>query len=142
MTEEDKKLLYVDLCGRLPYDVIIREYNEEYGYNDHKLSAIQSEYFSESEPDVEGYWMNRLENIKPYLRRLESMTVEEQNLLRKETGAELYRNHIGFPDTDEFGHIENYYEYDWIAVFDWLNKHHFDYRSLIDKGLAIEQNKE
>jgi hypothetical protein len=27
-------------------------------------------------------------------------------------------------------------------VFDWLNKHHFDYRGLIEKGLAIEVTEE
>jgi hypothetical protein len=25
-----------------------------------------------------------------------------------------------------------------IKIFDWLNSHHFDYRGLIEKGLAIE----
>jgi hypothetical protein len=23
-------------------------------------------------------------------------------------------------------------------IYDWLNAHHFDYRGLIDKGLALE----
>lgn len=25
-----------------------------------------------------------------------------------------------------------------LETFDWLNKHHFDYRGLIEKGLAID----
>jgi hypothetical protein len=25
-----------------------------------------------------------------------------------------------------------------VKLIDWLNAHHFDYRGLIDKGLAIE----
>lgn len=28
------------------------------------------------------------------------------------------------------------------AVFDWLNAHHFDYRGLIEKGLALEAPEE
>ena len=28
-----------------------------------------------------------------------------------------------------------------VSSFDWLNKHHFDYRGLIKKGLALEAPK-
>lgn len=27
---------------------------------------------------------------------------------------------------------------DIVGILDWLNKHHFDYRGLIEKGLAID----
>ena len=27
---------------------------------------------------------------------------------------------------------------DTVECIDWLNKHHFDYRGLIEKGLALE----
>jgi hypothetical protein len=30
------------------------------------------------------------------------------------------------------------YEHDINSYIDWLNKHHFDYRGLIEKGLALE----
>ena len=50
--------------------------------------------------------------IKPYLRPLSSMTEEERKYFRK----------LAFP-------------YDFV---DALNKHHFDYRNLIEKGLALE----
>ena len=30
------------------------------------------------------------------------------------------------------------YEDNYAADVDWLNKHHFDYRGLIEKGLALE----
>jgi hypothetical protein len=29
-----------------------------------------------------------------------------------------------------------------LDVIDWLNKHHFDYRGLIKKGLALEAPKD
>ena len=29
-----------------------------------------------------------------------------------------------------------------IDTFDWLNSHHFDYRELIEKGLALEAPEE
>ena len=34
--------------------------------------------------------------------------------------------------------IYAFVHYNEIAKMDWLNEHHFDYRGLIDKGLAIE----
>jgi hypothetical protein len=32
--------------------------------------------------------------------------------------------------------------YDGVIGIDWLNANHFDYRGLIEKGLAIEVTKE
>ena len=52
------------------------------------------------------------EGWKPYLRPMSSMTEEERKYFRK----------LAFP-------------YDFV---DALNKHHFDYRNLIEKGLALE----
>ena len=34
--------------------------------------------------------------------------------------------------------LEEVPQYSVIEVFDWLNKHHVDYRGLIEKGLAID----
>lgn len=54
--------------------------------------------------------------LRPYLRPMSSMTNEERK----------YFQTLAFP-------------YDFV---DALNKHHFDYRGLIDKGLAIAVTKE
>jgi hypothetical protein len=35
-------------------------------------------------------------------------------------------------------YLEEIPHYCVIKVFDWLNAHHFDYRGLIERGLAIE----
>ena len=58
-------------------------------------------------------------DYKPYLRPLSSMTEEE----------EIYY--------DTIYTILKLYEKE-----DWLNAHHFDYRGLIDKGLALEAPKD
>lgn len=55
---------------------------------------------------------------KPYLRPMSSMTEEEEIEYESIKG---WRN-------------------EWELV-DWLNAHHFDYRGLIEKGLAIEAPK-
>ena len=52
----------------------------------------------------------------PYLRPMSSMTEEERKYLQK----------LPFP-------------YDFV---DWLNAHHFDYRNLREKGLALEATTE
>ena len=64
----------------------------------------------------------KLEECKPYLRPMSSMTDEE----RAERISILYELE---------GHIEEDVTYKYQ---DWLNTHHLDYRGLIPKGLAVE----
>ena len=64
-----------------------------------------------------------VENIKPYLRPMSSMTEDEKkefSLLG--VGIHLFKGPL-IPSYD---------------TLDWLNAHHFDYRGLIEKGLALE----
>ncbi len=122
MNKEDKELLLKDLCTRLPY----------------KCRAFY-EYVDELNGKTYGYGCNlntwcidELEAnkavIKPYLRSMSSMTEEE---------AKEY-NDLCFCNTPYPGIAE-----DAVAKFmDWLNEHHFDYRGLIQMGLAIEVTKE
>ena len=64
-------------------------------------------------------------HIKPYLRPMSSMTETE---------------------IDEFTQFDVYANGEYIMsnyeMIDWLNKYHFDYRGLIEKGLAIEVTEE
>ena len=136
MTQEEKDLLLNDLCARLPFGVIVRhadplidnDGNEtsEFWYKRGYLCDITSlddmtTTIIESEgSDEEGYeHICFLEKTVPYLRPMSSMTKEEH----KEYEQWL-------PD----GYC--------IDTFDWLNAHHFDYRGLIKKGLAIEVTEE
>ena len=65
--------------------------------------------------------------IKPYLRPMSSMTEGEKEEYKK-LGLIVVQNYdsVILPNMNEI---------------DWLNAHHFDYRGLIEKGLAIEVNK-
>lgn len=111
MKQEDKELLIKDLCARLPYKVYAQVPDKYGGYT----SAIESIDFDGFVKDFEGEQIE-IENIKPYLFPLSSMT-EKQEYEYREVIASTF----------------NHYE-----VYDWLNKNHFDYRSLIDKGLALD----
>lgn len=131
MTQEDKQLVLQDLCARLPYKVIV-----DYGYNafdvhngnyvKHGSKCILKCYlldvFISPRQNEEG------EYIKPYLRPLSSMTEEEQ----KEFVKFHCVNICPIVITEELT-ISNE-----AKMFEWLNEHHFDYRGLIDRGLAIE----
>ena len=64
-------------------------------------------------------------NFKPYLRSMSSMTEEERNEYNKMQCV------YGVTSISKHGEMT-----------DWLNAHHFDYRGLIEKGLAIEVTKE
>lgn len=108
MTNEEKQLLFKDLCVRLPYGTIVHISNPAYSVSvDEKLTiwTVDNILFT---------------NVKPYLRTMSSMTEEEEN---EYNSLNAYEGGV-FPHTEE--------------AFDWLNAHHFDYRGLIEKGLALE----
>lgn len=115
MNDKDKKLLLIDLSARLPY----RQFVLLGGKETVMLCGIDGdEVYLNIDSDS-----FHVESIKPYLRPMSSMTRDESY---------------------ELDHVEERYDnhYDSIvAQIDWLNKHHFDYRGLIEKGLALEAPK-
>ena len=119
MTQEDKELLVKDLCARLPYGVKIQvSYEECSGYFDETVCAVDN---------YEPFHINDrcIEYIKPYLRPMSSMTEEEQRTLDSMcNGVEMVSRLSGLKMFDK--------------AFNWLNENHFDYRGLIEKGLAID----
>ena len=123
MTQEEKDLLYKYLCMALPYKVIIQEFDDEYGYNDYELKSIESDYFSENDPCIEGWYLNRIENVKPYLRPMSNMTEEEKKEYFNRTMT------IDIVKTSK-------------EVIDYCLSNHFDFMGLIPKGMAIEVTEE
>ena len=128
MTQEEKQLVFKDLCARLPYGVVVeRTYIPENNGYTSKLSANTLDFV------LEDNWL-----IKPYLRPMSSMTEEEI----KEFSAFGFEvvNHIN-ANRDECPkyqviEVSNFSEI--TKVTDWLNKKMFDYRGLIPMGLALE----
>lgn len=126
MTREDKQLALQDLCARLPYGVI-GEYswkgNEP--YNRELTGSLFDELKSSWDSTEDSEFL-------PYLRPISSMTEEEQ----KEFVKFHCVNICPIVITEELTTSNE------AKMFDWLNAHHFDYRGLIEKGLAIEVTKE
>lgn len=117
MTQEDQEILLIDLCARLPYGTKVRAFIGEKGENDEILGCVH-------------IFNIYAHNCKPYLRPMSSMTEEEYEQYRKFSyyGAAGYRNN----DYKEMVATPSF------EKMDFLNAHHFDYRGLIEKGLAIE----
>lgn len=116
MTQEQKDLLLKDLCARLPYNVICQvEFKEDGKYNS-KVMLLSGIFTDEAYFTTKGGSIYSNE-YKPYLFPLSSMTEEQ------------YREWLYTLSSDY--HIT----YDTV---DWCNKNHFDYRNLIEKGLAID----
>lgn len=136
MTQEDKRLLLQDLCSRLLYGVICKVEDTQEPV---KLKGITPdrdkplEIYDDGEEKSSTYYYT--DEVKPYLRPMSSMTDEEKATMDK---IWTDNNKLVFADPDD---IRRYRFYD-ISIVDFLNKHHFDYRGLIEKGLALEAPKD
>jgi hypothetical protein len=119
MTREEKQLLLKDLCARLPYGVKVK--CEKYSF---PVTVLYAGNLDEVKFKETG-GIEHIDLIKPYLRSMSSMTgveVLEYISLKESIVA-----------SDDIT-----YSFETYESIDWLNTHHFDYRGLIEKGLALE----
>ncbi len=117
MTTKDKDLLTKDLCGRLPYGIKV-----EVCIKDKDIKSVDNVKY-----DTVGTYIRLLDeekfSVKPYLRPMSSMTEEEKD----------------YYDSITYTEDETHFKGIWCdTVVGWLNAHYFDYRGLIDMGLALE----
>lgn len=118
MKQEDKDLLLKDLCARLPYNTMIHGVyayeNPDYDCGRDPEKILYSEHDSIMLPsDIDWIEMDAAE-IKPYLFPMSSMSEEQKR---------------EYFDLLQIGPATG---------IDYLNKNHFDYRGLIEKGLAVD----
>jgi len=131
MIPEQKKLLIQDLSERHPYGVKV-----EYGKGPVKLSDIV--IHGDLCTVISLADSMDVENVRPYLRPLSSMTNEEMQELKNITcpnGTAIFDEKYLICPISHFGeHIS----YKFMSeILSWLKSKHFDYRGLIDLGLAI-----
>lgn len=120
MTQEDKQLLLKDLCARLPYKpkaLVNGHLATVLGIDENVVIVCidGNDYKDEIVVSAD----DNGDDIKLYFRPMSSMTEEE-----KEQTRDLWI------DADTKTHA--------TRLIDFYNKHHFDYRGLIEKGLALE----
>ena len=131
MIQEERELLLKDLCARLPYGVIIKSLSgDDYG------PVIDICY-----PQGIAAYMGQktdayTEDFLPYLRPMSSMTEEEYQEYGKacDLDSDCSSNTLRTNLKAKSRVLISV----WHHGVDWLNAHHFDYRGLIEKGLAIE----
>ena len=119
-------MIVKDLCGRIPYNVKIHAKYTDLGETielDGIVKMVDTDGFVGIEVMYDrssSFICADIDNVKPYLFPIASMTEEQK---------------------DEFDRL---YTYDALIIepqwklIDWLNRNHFDYGGLIEKGLAID----
>lgn len=124
MNKQDYYLVAKDLLPRLLYGV---KANIPLVDGDDRVYVVSFD-------DVKDFADGNI-TIIPYLRPMEDMTKEEYQeyiKLAHYTGAGVLTTVLGEKSI-------------WVPSLekiDWLNQHHFDYRGLIEKGLALKAPKD
>ena len=140
MKQKDKELLLKDLCARLSYGVIC---NTPKG--DGHLNSINQTIFDvELGINVDAIHRDtfKLENCKPYLRPMSSMTEEEKRELQSffpgSFGNQWFNIEEETIEIFECPSTMTLYLNDSKRVIDFFNSRHIDYRGLIEEGLALK----
>lgn len=146
MTNEDKNLLFKDLCARLAYGVKLQWFDEIVDL--WRISIDHNQNLVSFKNKIDPYAHDEIhcgyqgctitvapECVKPYLRPMSSMTDEE---LQEIKSIDLFGTDIEY---NTKGVIETYGRItieELNAFFNWLLSHHFDIHGLVKKGLALE----
>ena len=147
--EKLNRLIFNDLCARLPYGVKIRIGDDDaIATITTTLQVIGKNI--DSEDAVNGLDFDRFE-IKPYLRPVTSMTEKEKKELRKLLCSTYAPEDCPIIDSDFSITIDyscnerevcDFYDMGDIRTYiDFCLKNHFDINGLIKKGGAIEVNE-
>lgn len=157
MKEQDKKLLFKDLSARIPYKTMLW-IEDAVSVNNDRLLAVglnHGDCLYINGLCVDDNCYDRHNVIKPYLRSLSDMAKEEEyeliTLLVGKKGAKYFHLSKGGvieSDIPQEVSLKDFNIY-WIdfncknasRYVDWLNEHHFDFRGLINKGLALKAPK-
>ena len=140
MTQDEKQMLMIDLCGRLSYGVKCIDITPLEQFQDKNLWEIDRIRANVMDLGVSncyecyGNYVS-IHNIKPYLFPISSLTEKQ-----KEEYNHIV-NYISPDDTNnwaegEFIYVDkgNYF----AELLHFYNRYHIDYRGLIEKGLAID----
>lgn len=119
---EEKELLMEDLNARISTDTLVRVIDD---FDCVMVCKLTKDIL----PFVEDW------DIHPYLRPMESMTEEEKKAISKLLNREFYVDDEGALVAEDGRHrigvvlMKKY--------INFLDKHNFDHRGLIEKGLAL-----
>lgn len=155
MTQEDKELLFQDLCCRLPYGVKVNISASRPDRYDNFVKSINDATINSIDLNIEickfkeFWWDSYIVNVRPYLRPMSSMTEEEAKEIailhdiKDILSVKVTSDYIDVTVDDGVCSTERrtiWYDeiVSSVKCFNFLTAHHFDYRGLIEKGLALE----
>ena len=129
MEQEDKDLLLTDLCGRLPYGLKLQNINDKDSIVQLRSINLDNYCYEIQFYTYQGkalticnvsklFRFGKILRYKPYLFPMSSMTEEQ------------YKTYCELEHSGNMEHLS-------LPLLEWLNKNNFDYRGLIEKGLAI-----
>ena len=124
MTQEDKELLLKDLCARLSYGVKIQ-------VNDN-IETVEGINILDSIIEFGTYMVCDIEEVKPYLFPMSSMTEEQKQEYT------YIVNYISPDDTENWAEGEFVYVNQIEQLLHFYHTNHLDYRGLIAKDLALD----
>ena len=126
MTQEQKELLLIDLCMRLPYGVKVKLGDNPNIFDlEYRIKFAVMYGDSDNLEDI----LN-ITNIKPYLFPLSSMTEEQKQEYT------YIVNYISPDDTDNWKEGEFIYVEQFSQLMHFYHINHLDYMGLIPMGLA------
>ena len=132
MTTKDKELLLKDLCARLPYGVKISV--------DDKVETVQGINILDTVVEYDSWLSSDIEEVKPYLFPLSSMTEEQYkewcDLEGEPLDEILTRNANGKKMSTLEHHL--LIAKSLTDPVNYCYKNHFDIYDLIPMGLAID----
>lgn len=127
---DSERLILEDMCARLPYNPKVSFYL--YTMGKPKQTILRSINPTEETYRIGNQNYEDFSRIKPYLRSLYNMTTAE----KKAWSCIVHGTYLD----GVYDHVMlSYISMESIGdAIDFLNSHFFDYRGLIEKGLAIE----
>lgn len=118
MTNQDKKLLFKEICSRMPYGVFVQVDGKAYnvvGVDDNmKVKGVRLGLDSDTVMTFD------VEDTKLMLRSMSEMTAEEKDHYNKLRALQFILERAE----------------PWVLM-DFLHKKSLDYRGLIDRSLAV-----
>ena len=129
MKQEDKELLLQDLCARLPYhpQCYCKWTKKAPNGTDGCVQELSTFVIDEIEIMDDPQFKCQICDVKPYLRPLTSMSEDEEI----EFCMTVFDTVLRITEKKHTCLVS-------FEQINWLNAHHFDYRGLIEKGLALE----
>ena len=133
MAQEDKELIFKELCARLPYHVKCKIWLKD-GTTEEGLLDLQHNYGNVLQ---DAFYYNKIKDIKPYLFPFSSITEEQLFEVQEILGKNEIEIGDGFLSIIDSGRNTITY-LEILAVLEWFYKNHFDVNNLIPMGLAID----